>query len=67
MRWMCNRDGISLDTINPKRSSVKQRHDDVLRRGAAVVKEAVANLGANRLPNPLPVRRARIIGPGFAT
>ena len=41
-----------------ERTSVKQRHDDVLRRGAAVVKEAVANLGANRLPNPLPVRRA---------
>src|SRR6266566_2142382 len=25
MRWMCNRDGISLDTINSKRGSVKQQ------------------------------------------
>ncbi len=44
--------------ISGERTTVKQRHDDVMRRGAAVVKEAVANLGSNRLPNPLPVRRA---------
>jgi HD domain len=44
--------------ISGERHTVKQRYDEVLRRGASVVKEAVANLGANRLPNPLPVRRA---------
>jgi len=33
-------------------------HRDALRRTGAVVTEAVANLAAGRLPNPLPVRRA---------
>jgi hypothetical protein len=44
--------------VTGERSLAKRRHDEVMERGAAVVREAVANLGANRLPNPLPVRRA---------
>jgi len=35
-------------------------YDEALRRAGPVVQEATANLAANRLPNPLPVRRAVI-------
>jgi hypothetical protein len=36
------------------------RHGDVVRRSAAVIREANRNLAAGRQPNPLPVRRAVI-------
>ncbi len=46
--------------VKGERSAVKLALGAVMRRGATVATEAVANLGANRLPNPLPVRRAVI-------
>ncbi len=35
-------------------------YEEAMRRGATVVAEAVQNLAADRIPNPLPVRRAVI-------
>lgn len=35
-------------------------YSDAMKRGASVVAEAVQNLAADRIPNPLPVRRAVI-------
>jgi HD domain len=46
--------------VKGERSAVKLALGQVMRRGATVATEAIANLGANRLPNPLPVRRAVI-------
>ena len=38
----------------------KKDYDEAMRRGATVVAEAVQNLAADRIPNPLPIRRAVI-------
>jgi hypothetical protein len=46
--------------VKGEATAVKRPLNDVMRHAAAVATETVANLGANRLPNPLPVRRAVI-------
>jgi hypothetical protein len=44
--------------VTGERTFLRRGHADVARQAANVAREAVAALGANRLPNPLPVRRA---------
>lgn len=44
--------------VSGERPVVQRGHDAVARQAAAVARDAVAALGARRLPNPLPVRRA---------
>lgn len=46
--------------LKGERPPVRRDHGEILRQGATVVQEAIANLAAGRLPNPLPVRRAVI-------
>jgi len=46
--------------LKGERSPVKRSQGEATRRAASVLKEAMASLGARRLPNPLPVRRAVI-------
>ncbi|HEY7515185.1 MAG TPA: HD domain-containing protein, partial [Vicinamibacteria bacterium] len=46
--------------VKGERPAVRRSLVEAMERGAAVAAEAVANLGAHRLPNPLPVRRAVI-------
>jgi hypothetical protein len=46
--------------VTGERVASKRTLSQVMHRAAVVAAEAVANLGANRLPNPLPVRRAVI-------
>ena len=46
--------------IGKEPEKVKKDFDDTMRRAALVVREAVENLAANRVPNPLPIRRAVI-------
>lgn len=44
--------------VTGERSLLARSHAEVERRALAVAREAIAALGARRLPNPLPVRRA---------
>jgi hypothetical protein len=44
--------------VKGDRPKAARDHGEVLRQGALVASEALANLAAGRLPNPLPVRRA---------
>jgi HD-GYP domain-containing protein (c-di-GMP phosphodiesterase class II) len=44
--------------VSGERTTVSRSYDEIARRAAAIVREAVAGLGAGRLPHPLPVRRA---------
>lgn len=43
--------------VSGERAAVVRSHDEVARQAVAIAREAVAGLGAGRLPNPLPVRR----------
>jgi hypothetical protein len=46
--------------VKGERAPVRRSHDEILRSGAQVAREAFTNLAAGRLPNPLPVRRVVI-------
>jgi len=46
--------------VQGEAAQVKRDHSQILGQAADVLLEAVANLAAHRLPNPLPVRRAVI-------
>jgi hypothetical protein len=44
--------------VSGERAVLARSYDEIARRAAAITREALAGLGAGRLPHPLPVRRA---------
>jgi hypothetical protein len=50
--------GLYRFRVTGERASLRRGPSEAARQAASAVREAVAALGASRLPNPLPVRRA---------